>query len=71
MLPYPTKCSDENLSVVVFDAYSIIKEEVQNPTLWFQENLAMTPTTKWTKFVPTIDDDSGMMDLSESTSGSA
>ena len=33
VLPYPTTCSDEKLSVVAFDAYSIIKEEVQNPTL--------------------------------------
>ena len=71
MLPYPTKCSNEKPSVVAFDAFSIIKEEVQNPTLWLQENLAMTPETKWTKYVSTIKDDSGMMDLSESISGSA
>ena len=33
VLPYPTKRGDKNLSVVAFDAFSIIKEEVQNPTL--------------------------------------
>ena len=31
----------------------------------------MTPKSKWTKHIPTIDNDSGMMDLSESISGSA
>ena len=38
MLPYPTKRGDENLSVVAFDQFSIIKEGVQNSTLWFQKN---------------------------------
>ena len=58
------------MSVVAFDAFSIIKEEVQNPTLWFTENLAMNPKTKWTKNIP-VHNDSGMIDLSESISGSA
>ena len=58
------------MSVVAFDAFSIIEEEVQNPTLWFTENLAMNPKTKWTKNVP-VHNDSGMIDLSESISGSA
>ena len=47
LLPYPTKRGDENLSVVAFDAFSIIKEEVQNPMLWFQKNLAISPQSKW------------------------
>ena len=65
VLPYPTKRGDENLSVVAFDAFSIIKEEVQNPTLWFQKNLAMPPESKWEKYVPIYDCDSGIIDLSE------
>ena len=71
LLPYSTTTSsNDKMSVVAFDAFSIIEEEVQNPTLWFPENLAMYPKTKWTKNVP-VHNDSGMIDLSESISGSA
>ena len=71
MLPYPTKRGDENLFVVAFDAFSIIKEKVQNPTLWFLKKLAMPPKSRWKKYVPIHDCDSGMFDLSELMSGSA
>ena len=36
----------ESSKYVAFDAFSIIKEEVQNPTLWFQKNLAMPPKSR-------------------------
>ena len=72
VLPYyPTKSSKDKTSVVVFDAFRTIQEEVQNPTLWFQENLAMNSETKWGKNVPISSDDNGMIDLSESISGTA
>ena len=70
VLLYPTNQGDENRSVVAFDAFSINREEVQNPTLWFQFVLVMTPKSRWKKYVSIYDCDSEMIDLSESMSGS-
>ena len=35
VLPYPTKQGDKYQPIVAFDVISIVREEVQNPTLWF------------------------------------
>ena len=39
VLPYPTKRREEIFFCILFafDAFNIIREEVQNPTLWFKK----------------------------------